>query len=231
MLLTRQLCPARPRKVPSKSWFQQGDLVGPLLCAFDLLPVLHSPAAFLASSRSTYPHCNSLCSEHKDTHDPDVTAAETQSRLSIGQDAAWRQDGAPRIQSYLSNLCDARSLDSLMQRATQGDPISLELYQVPGELDWWKVPTHLSLTVFDGHASARNLATSISERLSTTSNRTPDIDLELAQRVSSSLHRDSACPLGSQGRPRDPWPKRLVASLGRLRLWRMGRPTVILSHI
>ena len=52
--------------------------------------------------------------------------------------------------------------------------------------------------VFDGHArgwrdSARNLATWISERLSTTSFPTPsDSTLGLAQRISSSLHRDSA---------------------------------------
>ena len=51
--------------------------------------------------------------------------------------------------------------------------------------------------VFDGHAggwvdSARNLVTWIFERLSTPSHRTPsDINLELAQRISSSLHRDS----------------------------------------
>ena len=93
------------------------------------IPVLHSPAAFLASSSSS--HCNNLWSEYKDTHDPDVTAAETQFRLSVREDAAWRQDGAPHTQSHLSNLCDARTWESSMGRATQGDQVSLEQHQVP----------------------------------------------------------------------------------------------------
>ena len=65
-----------------------------------------------------------------------MTAAETQFRLSVQEDAAWRWDGAPRTHSYLSNLCDAHTLDSLMERATQGDRIFLELHQVPGAGAW-----------------------------------------------------------------------------------------------
>ena len=59
----------------------------------------------------------------------------------------------------------------------------------------------LTPVVFDGHArgwedSARYLATWISHRLSTNSLRTPtDINLELAQRISSSLHREFVCAI------------------------------------
>ena len=53
-------------------------------------PVLHSPAAFLASSGSTASLCNSLWAENNDTHDPDVSAAETLFDRNIREDAAWR---------------------------------------------------------------------------------------------------------------------------------------------
>ena len=92
-------------------------------------PALHSSAAFLASSSSTSALYKSFWSEFKDTHDPDETAAETQFRLGVGGDAAWRQDGAPRTQSYLSNLCDAHTLDSLIYSATQGDRVVLRIRQ------------------------------------------------------------------------------------------------------
>ena len=63
----------------------------------------HFPAAFWL--RTAANSCNSLWSEFKGTHDPDVTAAETQ----------FRMDGAPRTWSCLSHLCDAHILDSLME--------------------------------------------------------------------------------------------------------------------
>ena len=43
-------------------------------------PVLRSPAAYLAPSSSTSSLCKSLWSEFKDTHDPNVTAAEAHFR-------------------------------------------------------------------------------------------------------------------------------------------------------
>ena len=46
-------------------------------------PVLHLPTAFLATSSSTCSLCNSLWSEHKDTHDLHVTAGEKQFRTSV----------------------------------------------------------------------------------------------------------------------------------------------------
>ena len=71
------------------------------------------PAAFLASSSSATSLCSSLWSERNDTQDPDVSAAETQFRRNIREDAAWKPDGAARTQSYLSNLCDAHTPDTL----------------------------------------------------------------------------------------------------------------------
>ena len=53
-------------------------------------PVLHNPAAFLTSSSGTSFPCSSLWSEFKETDDPDVTAAETQFRLSVQEDSASR---------------------------------------------------------------------------------------------------------------------------------------------
>ena len=44
--------------------------------------------------------------------------------------------GATRTQNYLSNLCDARTLDTLMEQATEGDWISLDLHHVPGDGAW-----------------------------------------------------------------------------------------------
>ena len=55
--------------------------------------------------------------------------------LFSGNDSP-RRSLAPggRVDSYtfLSNLCDAHTLDTLMAQATQGDRISLELHHVPG---------------------------------------------------------------------------------------------------
>ena len=96
--------------------------------------------------------------------------------------------------------------------------------------------TYFTPEVFDRHAgwwrdSARNLVTWISRRLSTPS----DVNLELVQRISASLHRDSAratfalCPLGSHdGRPplagSDDW------WLGRSRFRRMDRASPRPGH-
>ena len=44
--------------------------------------------------------------------------------------------GATRTQNYLSNLCDAHTLDTLMEQATEGDWISLDLHHVPGDGAW-----------------------------------------------------------------------------------------------
>ena len=75
-------------------------------------------------SSSTAALCNSLWDAYNDTHDPDVAATESQ----IRDDAAWHPDSSARSQSSLSNLCDARTLDTLTQQVTYGDQISLELH-------------------------------------------------------------------------------------------------------
>ena len=74
-------------------------------------------ASFPPSSSSTTSICGSPWADHNDTHDPNVAAAETQFRRNIREDAAWRPDGATHTQSYLSNLCGAHTLDTLMERA------------------------------------------------------------------------------------------------------------------
>ena len=84
--------------------------------------VLPSPAAFLSSSGSATCLCSRLRSDFNGTLDPDVSAAETQFRRNIREDAVWRPDGATRTQSYPSNLCDAHSLDTLMEQYTPWRP-------------------------------------------------------------------------------------------------------------
>ena len=74
-----------------------------------------------------------------------MSAAETQVRRNIREDAAWRPGGATRTQCYRSSLCDAHALDILLEHSAQLDPISLELYQVP-ELQLGNSP------LFDGDA-------------------------------------------------------------------------------
>ena len=111
-------------------------------------PVLHSPAAFLASS-SAEALCSSLWDSHSTTPDSDVGSVPPRSprRRSVAPNATHNQ-------IYLSNLRDAHTLDTL--QATQGDRISLELHQVPGrEPGGWEVPTPHSLsgtrTLLDRH--------------------------------------------------------------------------------
>ena len=87
-------------------------------------PMLHFPAAFLATSSSTAALCNSLW-----TH-PMWTPPRHISATPSDDDAAWRPDAAMRTQSYLSHLCDAYILDTLM--ATQRDWISFELRRAQG---------------------------------------------------------------------------------------------------
>ena len=88
------------------------------------LPCPPLPAAFLTSSSSTSSLCHSLWSEYEDTLDPHVTVAETQFRLSVQEDAAWRLDGATRTTERPVQPV-GRTLDTLMQQATQGTHLSL----------------------------------------------------------------------------------------------------------
>ena len=48
-----------------------------------------------------------------------------------------RGTGTTHSQSFLSNLCDAHTLDTLMELATQGTGC-LQLYQVPGARGWFE---------------------------------------------------------------------------------------------
>ena len=73
--------------------------------AVSVLETLPLPSSFLATNSSKLHHATAVGLSSKDTHDPDVTAAETQ----------FRMDGAPRTWSCLSHLCDAHILNSLME--------------------------------------------------------------------------------------------------------------------
>ena len=88
-----------------------------LLCAEARLPAQASIKKWVLASEipssvpllPSWPRAASLWSEYNDTPDPDVSAAETQFRRNIREDAAWKPDGATPFQSYSSNLCDAHS--------------------------------------------------------------------------------------------------------------------------
>ena len=99
-------------------------------------------APFSCSSRTA--QCGSLWSDYNDTVDPDVSAAETQFRRNIREGSAWRPGGATRTQGYLSNLCDAHTLDTVMEQSTEGTRSPLNYTRFPGlELGLYEDPTHL----------------------------------------------------------------------------------------
>ena len=87
---------------------------------------LHSPAACLASGSRPAILCNSFWDSYNATP----------------EDAAWHPGNTTHNQSYVSNLCDARTLDTQMQQAIRGDRISLELQKVPGAGAWFVVGFH-----------------------------------------------------------------------------------------
>ena len=99
-------------------------------------PVLHSPAAFVPPPAERQPFCNIPWYANSATPDPDVAAAGAQFRRTIHDDATWHPGSTTRTQSYLSNLRDARTLETLMQQAPQVDRISLEFHQVPWAGAW-----------------------------------------------------------------------------------------------
>ena len=66
------------------------------------------------------------------TPNPDAAAAGVQFQRTSHDDAAWHRCCTTHSQIDLSNWCDAHTLDSLMEEATQGDRNSLELHQVHG---------------------------------------------------------------------------------------------------
>ena len=80
--------------------------------------VLHSLAAFLASSSSTAALCNRRL-DADDTPDPAVDVAGTEFRRTIHDDAAWRPSGTTST-----------------QQATQRNRMSLEPHQVPVAGAW-----------------------------------------------------------------------------------------------
>ena len=69
-----------------------------------------------------------------------MDAAQTLFPCIIHENGAWCPGGATCTQSYLSSLCAAHTLDTLMLHASQGDRISLHDHQAPGAAGMWKGP-------------------------------------------------------------------------------------------
>ena len=72
----------------------------------------HSPATFLASSSSTEVLRNNLCASYSASSNRNVVSAGSRFQATIHRDAAWHPVGPVHSQQYLSNLCDAPTLDT-----------------------------------------------------------------------------------------------------------------------
>ena len=88
-------------------------------------PVLHYPAACLASCHSAERLSDNLWASCSDNLDPDVVAAGPRFQTSTHTDAAWHVVGPVQDQTFLFSVCDAHTLDPL------NASVSLGLHQGP----------------------------------------------------------------------------------------------------
>ena len=78
----------------------------------------------------------SLWDSYNTTPDPNVAAAGFPLQRTIHEDAAWHPSSMTHSQNFLYNLCDAHTLDTLLQQATQANKISREHHQIPSARAW-----------------------------------------------------------------------------------------------